>query len=159
MIALLLALQATVTEALPADVSAAAAQTVAQASHGGINYLDLMLKASIPVKPRTTRATRATLDPQQVRELYEQRQWTSTEIAAHLDTIIKSAPVIGPMATAADYVDDALEALHRRNPDLARALNPTKITVHEKLAGAIGKATKDQLTTALQAAGAPAVKP
>ena len=50
MIALLLALQATVTEALPADVSAAAAQTVAQASHGGINYLDLMLKASIPVK-------------------------------------------------------------------------------------------------------------
>ena len=32
MIALLLALQATVTEALPADVSAAAAQTVAQAS-------------------------------------------------------------------------------------------------------------------------------
>ncbi|AUZ54529.1 MULTISPECIES: protein TolQ [Stenotrophomonas] len=50
MIALLLALQATVTEALPADVSAAAAQTVAGASHGGINYLDLMLKASIPVK-------------------------------------------------------------------------------------------------------------
>ncbi|KQN99354.1 MULTISPECIES: protein TolQ [Stenotrophomonas] len=50
MIALLLALQATVTEALPADVSAAAAQTVARASHGGINYLDLMLKASIPVK-------------------------------------------------------------------------------------------------------------
>jgi len=50
MIALLLALQATVTEALPADVSNAAAQTVAQASHGGINYLDLMLKASIPVK-------------------------------------------------------------------------------------------------------------
>ncbi|AMJ56002.1 MULTISPECIES: protein TolQ [Stenotrophomonas] len=51
MIALLLALQATVTEALPADVSAAAAQTLAQASHGGgINYLDLMIKASIPVK-------------------------------------------------------------------------------------------------------------
>ncbi|MCL7713358.1 protein TolQ [Stenotrophomonas mori] len=50
MIALLLALQATVTEALPADVSAAAAQTVVDASRGGINYLDLMLKASIPVK-------------------------------------------------------------------------------------------------------------
>lgn len=43
-------------------------------------------QASIPVKPRTTRATRAQLDPQQVCELYEQRQWTSTEIAAHLDT-------------------------------------------------------------------------
>lgn len=50
MIALLLALQATVVEALPADVTSAAAQTVAQASHGGINYLDLMIKASIPVK-------------------------------------------------------------------------------------------------------------
>lgn len=50
MIALLMALQATVTEALPADVSNAAAQTVAQASHGGINYLELMAKASIPVK-------------------------------------------------------------------------------------------------------------
>ena len=43
-------------------------------------------QASIPVKPRTTRATRAQLDPQQVCELYEQRQWTSSEIAAHLDT-------------------------------------------------------------------------
>lgn len=50
MIALLLALQATVVEALPADVTSAAAQTVAQASRGGINYLDLMIKASIPVK-------------------------------------------------------------------------------------------------------------
>lgn len=43
-------------------------------------------QAGIPVKPRTTRATRALLDAQEVRELYEQRQWTSTEIAAHLDT-------------------------------------------------------------------------
>jgi biopolymer transport protein TolQ len=50
MIGLLLALQATVVEALPEEVTSAAAQTVAQASHGGINYLELMLKASIPVK-------------------------------------------------------------------------------------------------------------
>ena len=51
MIAMLLALQATVTEALPQEVTSAAAQTVAQAAHGGgINYLDLMVKASIPVK-------------------------------------------------------------------------------------------------------------
>ena len=51
MIAMLLALQATVTEALPQEVTSAAAQTVAQAAHGGgINYLDLMIKASIPVK-------------------------------------------------------------------------------------------------------------
>ncbi|MGV8961155.1 MAG: protein TolQ [Stenotrophomonas sp.] len=50
MIAMLLALQATVVEALPEEVTSAAAQTAAQASHGGINYLDLMIKASIPVK-------------------------------------------------------------------------------------------------------------
>jgi hypothetical protein len=43
-------------------------------------------QAGIPVKPRTTRATRAQLDPRHVRELYEQRQWSSTEIAAHLNT-------------------------------------------------------------------------
>lgn len=51
MIAMLLALQATVVEALPQEVTSAAAQTVAQAAHGGgINYLDLMVKASLPVK-------------------------------------------------------------------------------------------------------------
>ncbi len=51
MIAMLLALQATVVEALPQEVTSAASQTVAQATHGGgINYLDLMIKASLPVK-------------------------------------------------------------------------------------------------------------
>ena len=51
MIATLLALQATVTEALPADVSNAATQTLAQATTGGgINYLELMAKASLPVQ-------------------------------------------------------------------------------------------------------------
>ncbi|WP_305805713.1 protein TolQ [Stenotrophomonas sp. YIM B06876] len=50
MIAMLLALQATVVEALPEEVTSAAAHAAAQATHGGINYLDLMIKASIPVK-------------------------------------------------------------------------------------------------------------
>jgi hypothetical protein len=51
MIATLLALQATVTEALPADVSNAAQTLHAQATTGGgINYLELMAKASLPVK-------------------------------------------------------------------------------------------------------------
>ncbi|WP_313346592.1 protein TolQ [Stenotrophomonas sp.] len=51
MIGMLLALQATVVEALPQEVTSAASQTVAQAAHGGgINYLDLMIKASLPVK-------------------------------------------------------------------------------------------------------------
>jgi len=50
MIAMLLALQATVVEALPQDVTSAASQTVAQAAHGGsINYWELMTKASWPV--------------------------------------------------------------------------------------------------------------
>jgi len=48
MIALLLALQDAVVETLPQDVTQAAAQTVA---HGGnINYLELVIRASIPVK-------------------------------------------------------------------------------------------------------------
>ncbi len=51
MIAMLLALQDTVVEALPQDVTSAAAQTASTAvSHGGINYLDLIVRASLPVK-------------------------------------------------------------------------------------------------------------
>ena len=66
-------------------------------------------------------------------------------VAAHLDTIIKTAPVIGPMATAADYVDNALEAFRRRNPDLAAKTGMSAKTMQEKLAGAIGQATKPAL--------------
>lgn len=50
MIAMLLALQDTVAEALPQDVVDAAAQTATAAHGGGINYLDLIARASIPVK-------------------------------------------------------------------------------------------------------------
>ena len=50
MIALLLALQDTVVEALPEDVAAAATQASAEAAHSSINYFDLMLKASLPVQ-------------------------------------------------------------------------------------------------------------
>ncbi|MBZ3931548.1 protein TolQ, partial [Xanthomonas campestris pv. merremiae] len=49
-IALLLALQDTVVEALPQDVAAAAAQTASVAHNSSINYVDLILRASIPVK-------------------------------------------------------------------------------------------------------------
>ncbi|HEY0335601.1 MAG TPA: protein TolQ [Stenotrophomonas sp.] len=48
MIALLLALQDAVVEALPQDVTQAAVQTVAHS--GSINYLELIARASIPVK-------------------------------------------------------------------------------------------------------------
>ena len=51
MIALLLALQDTVTtEALPAEAASAASAAGTAAAHGGINYFDLMLKASLPVQ-------------------------------------------------------------------------------------------------------------
>ena len=50
MIALLLALQDTVVEALPEDVASAAAQAAAATTHSSINYLDLLLKASLPVQ-------------------------------------------------------------------------------------------------------------
>lgn len=51
MIATLLALQDTVVESLPPDVASAAAQTAATAAgQGGINYLDLIARASLPVK-------------------------------------------------------------------------------------------------------------
>ena len=45
-----LALLATVVEALPPDAAAAATEAASTVAHGGINYLDLMLRASLPVK-------------------------------------------------------------------------------------------------------------
>ncbi len=50
MIAMLLAFQDTVVEALPQEATAAAAEATAATVNSGINYLDLMLKASLPVK-------------------------------------------------------------------------------------------------------------
>ena len=50
MIALLLALQDTVVEALPEEVAGAAADAIASTANNSINYFDLMLKASLPVK-------------------------------------------------------------------------------------------------------------
>jgi transposase/transposase-like protein len=42
--------------------------------------------ADIAVRPRTAREHRHTLDVTELRELYQHRQWTATEIAAYLDT-------------------------------------------------------------------------
>jgi hypothetical protein len=42
--------------------------------------------AGIEVRPRTAREHRHTLDGTELRELYQHRQWTAAEIAAHLDT-------------------------------------------------------------------------
>lgn len=80
-------------------------------------------------------------------------------VAMHLLDIMKTAPVVGPIATAADYVDRMLESLRRRNPDLAASMNQSRTTAQEKLAGEIGKVVKDKLTVDLLVAGAPAVEP
>ena len=50
MIATLSALPATVVQALPEEVVTAAADTAAAGAHQGINYLSLMVKASLPVQ-------------------------------------------------------------------------------------------------------------
>ena len=50
MIALLLALQDTVVEALPEEAAAAATDAAATTANNSINYFDLMLKASLPVQ-------------------------------------------------------------------------------------------------------------
>jgi len=50
MIATLLAFQDTVVEALPEEAVGAAAEATAATVHSGINYFDLMIKASLPVK-------------------------------------------------------------------------------------------------------------
>jgi biopolymer transport protein TolQ len=50
MIATLLALQDTVVEALPEEAASAAAEAMAVTTANSINYFDLMLKASLPVK-------------------------------------------------------------------------------------------------------------
>ena len=50
MIALLLALQDTVVEALPEEAPGAVAEAGAAAAHTSINYFDLIMKASLPVQ-------------------------------------------------------------------------------------------------------------
>lgn len=50
MMAMLLAMQDTVVEALPEEAATTAAETLAVASQDGINYFDLMLTASLPVQ-------------------------------------------------------------------------------------------------------------
>lgn len=42
--------------------------------------------AGVSVQPRTTRETRKQLDPELLRELYVDREWTATQIALELDT-------------------------------------------------------------------------
>lgn len=45
-----------------------------------------LVEANIPIRPRTARAHRITLDPATLRELYTAREWTAAEIAAEFNT-------------------------------------------------------------------------
>jgi len=44
--------------------------------------------AGIPVKPRTSREHRKHLDPVLIAELYQEREWSSAQIAAHQDVTV-----------------------------------------------------------------------
>jgi len=48
-----------------------------------------LVTANLPVRPRTTRATRHTFDTNQLRTLYLDREWSGAEIAAHYDCTVK----------------------------------------------------------------------
>lgn len=87
-------------------------------------------------------------------------EFLTNYVAAYITDILKRAPVVGPMIVAADYVDDMLESLSRRNPKLAAELDQDLETAKEKLAGAIGKAIqKDPLAKALAESGVEGVVP
>ena len=42
--------------------------------------------AGIPVRPRTSRASRTEFEPELLRQLYQNQEWTTGQIAAHLNT-------------------------------------------------------------------------
>ena len=117
-----------------------------------------LVEAGIPVKPRTAREHRKHLDPALIAELYQEREWTSAEIAAHQDTTVNqilrtlhdhdipvrrggpparrpTADVIDPRLTAL-YADPEITALLRRHriprrnrPGTITERFPTAITI------------------------------
>ena len=44
--------------------------------------------AGIPVRPRTSRASRTEFEPELLRQLYRDREWTTAQVAAHLNTTV-----------------------------------------------------------------------
>ncbi len=93
----------------------------------------------IPVRPRTTRATRTVFDPALLRELYTDRNWTAAEIAAELDasphTVLRSLhanaiPVrrggARPLRDADQPTTRLLTALYA-DPDIAAALSRHRV--------------------------------
>lgn len=103
--------------------------------------------AAIPVKPRTTRETRTQLDPAKIRELYQDRQWSSPEIAAHLGISTNQVlrvlhehdiPVrIGPSKRTPDPDSARLTALYN-DPDVRDLLRRHRIP-RRKITGGIAE--------------------
>ena len=116
--------------------------------------------AGIPVKPRTSREHRKHLDPVLIAELYQEREWSSAQIAAHQDVTVKlvlrtlhdhGVPVrrggppprhpvddVDPRLTAL-YADPEITALLRRHR-IPRRNRPGTITERFPTAAAVTEA-------------------
>ena len=113
--------------------------------------------AGIPVKPRTSREHRKHLDPVLIAELYQEREWSSAQIAAHQDVTVNlvlrtlhdhGVPVrhggppprhpvddVDPRLTAL-YADPEITALLRRHR-IPRRNRPGTITERFPTAAAV----------------------
>jgi hypothetical protein len=91
----------------------------------------------VTVTPRTSRADRRRLDPVLLRELYQDRQWSSPQIAAHLDGTVKTVlrtlhdhgiPVRrgGPPPRRTPEIDPRLTALYS-DPEITALLRRYRI--------------------------------
>jgi transposase/lambda repressor-like predicted transcriptional regulator len=125
-------------------------EQIARANHTSKPVVRKWLEdAQIPVQPRTSREHRKQLDPVLVAELYQEREWSAAEIAAHLDVGVQlvlrtlhdhgvpvrpggpppSAPsntTIDPRLTAL-YADPEITAMLRRHR-IPRREQPGSIT-------------------------------
>ena len=102
-----------------------------------------LVAAGIEVRTRTSRASRTDLDPELLRELYLQRQWTAGQIAAHVNTTVTlvlrnlhehKVPVRtggpAPTTTSTADIDDAVEprlAALYRDPQVTALLRKHRI--------------------------------
>ena len=95
--------------------------------------------AGIPAKPRTSREHRKHLDPVLIAELYQEREWSSAQIAAHQDVTVKlvlrtlhdhGVPVRRggppPRHPVDDEMDPRLTALYA-DPDITALLRRHRI--------------------------------
>ena len=95
--------------------------------------------AGVPVKPRTAREHRKHLDPALIAELYQEREWSSAQIAAHQDTTVNQVlrtlhdhdiPMrpggTPPRRPDNDHVDPRLTALYT-DPEITALLRRHRI--------------------------------